>query len=213
MKIALTPWEIALTGLCAVLASAVLYEYTAPLQAFNPPQMELKKHEIAASVAFFSPPSEASFAAIDTRPLFNPTRKPIDVPQAAGGPAGSSAAPPPLLNVTLVGVIIDSDRQLALVKVQGAPFATSLKVGATLDGWQVKEIAPDKVVFHAGNVEQTLGLGDERTSQSQPAQAGMRNGTAPPSAPPTTIGPSVPPKPMLTTNGQRSLPQIGSGPE
>lgn len=211
MKIALTPWEISLTGLCAVLGVAVLYECAAPLQAFDPPEIELKKHEVTASVAFFSPPSEASFAAIDAHPLFSPTRKPIDVPQEAGGPGGTGSAPPPLLNVTLVGIIIDGERQLALVKVQGAPFAESLKVGATLDGWQVKEIAPDKVVFHAGTAEQILGLGDQRTNQSQPAQPGMHNGTAPPSALQTAIAPSVPPKPVLPTSGQRPLPQSGSG--
>lgn len=210
MKIALTPWELALSGLCIVLGGAILYECAAPLQAFTPPALELKKHQAVATTAFFSPPSEASFAAIDARPLFSPTRKPIDVPQAAGGPAGSGpSAPPPLLNVVLVGVILDGEKQLALVKVQGAPFAASLKVGATLDGWQVKEIASDKVVFHAGTAEQVLGLGDQRASQSQPAQTGMRSGIAPPSAPQAAIGPQ--PKPVLPTNGQRPLPQSGSG--
>jgi hypothetical protein len=109
----------------------------------------------------------------------------------------------------LVGVIIDGERELALVKVQGAPFATSLKVGDTLDGWQVKEIAPDKAVFHAGAVEQTLVLGDARANQSQPAQAGIRNNNVAPPAPQAANGPS--PKSIMPTNGQRPVPQSGNG--
>ena len=168
MKIALTPWELALTGLCIVLGGAVLYECAAPLQAFNPPALELKKHQVAVNAAFFSPPSEASFSAIDTRPLFSPTRKPIDVPQGPGESGPGSAVPPLPSNVSLVGVIIDGDRQLALMKTQGAPFAESLRVGALIDGWKVTEIAPDKVVLHAGTAEQILGLAI--SAQTKPKQ-------------------------------------------
>ncbi|MGA7713062.1 MAG: hypothetical protein WCA81_14250 [Rhizomicrobium sp.] len=200
MKIALTSWELALTGLCVLLGAAVLYECAAPLQAFNPPALELKKHQIAATAAFFSPPSEASFSAIDARPLFSPSRKPIDVPQAPGESGLGSAVPPLPSNVSLVGVIIDGDRQLALIKTQGAPFAESLRVGAVIDGWKVTEIAPDKVVLRAGTAEQILGIGDQRSNQQQTAR------------PPSINGAGIPqqstPRPPL----KQSIPSNGAGP-
>ena len=124
--------------------------------------------------------------------------------RCAAGPrinSGLGSAVPPLpSNVSLVGVIIDGDRQLALIKTQGAPFAESLRVGAVIDGWKVTEIAPDKVVLRAGTAEQILGIGDQRSNQQQTAR------------PPSINGAGIPqqstPRPPL----KQSIPSNGAGP-
>ncbi|HEY5339246.1 MAG TPA: hypothetical protein VIJ85_13650, partial [Rhizomicrobium sp.] len=96
----------------------------------------------------------------------------------------------------LIGVIIDSDKQLALVKAPGAPFAASLHVGDLLDGWQVTKIGPDAVVLRAGTIEHILEIGDQRAGKSQPLSA---NGAAAPSIPASAAVPAAPPKADLTT--------------
>lgn len=217
MRIALGSAITALAGLCLILGCCVLYECVAPLAPFDTPEVELKKPVAATATALFTPPSMVSFAILDARPLFNPTRQPFDTSQTPGSDSAFGSAVPPLPNdVSLVGVIIDGDRQLALVKTQSAPFAESLRVGALIGGWKVTEIAPDKVVLHAGGAEQILRIGDQRSGQTQANRPPLPNVRAVPSmpsagvmpfGPPTTLRPPI--RPLQPTTGP--APTVGGG--
>lgn len=173
-------WDIGLTLVSALLASTLAYEIWAPLGDFDPPAVAVPDQPPPPATIPFNPPPQATFAAIDARPIFNPTRKPVEATAVAGN---STAAAPP--DVVLVGVIIDPKNQLALVKREGAPFAESLALGASLDGWEVTEIAADHVTLRSAAQEFVLGLDGKR--KSQPNQPG--SAMAPPGG---AAGPTMP---------------------
>ncbi len=207
MRLVLQPPEFALAGLCVVLASLVLYECLAPLPPFDPAALQLPRRNTIAPIASYAPPPAATFSVIDARPLFNPTRQPVVATPVPGSSASSAPPPPP--DVVLIGVILDGDRQLALLKAPGAPFATSFKIGATVDVWQVAEITPDHVVLRAGAAEQILRMTDKRQTQPSPPPA---FGTQPPPAQSgqTVFGP--PQRQNVPTRDQPPPTQSDSGP-
>ncbi len=94
----------------------------------------------------------ADFSAILERPLFSPTRRP---------PAEGVAAvvdPEPELQVTLVGVIISSEEQIAIVKPRDATSFARLSVGDSFQGWALDSIEPSRITFRRGDVEEHIEL-------------------------------------------------------
>ncbi len=194
MRAMLQSVQLGLGGLCVVLTIAFAYLCTAPLPAFDPPAMQLAARKPPSEITPFMAPPQAAFAAIDARPMFNPARRPI-TPSAL--PGNASSGPPPAPDITLIGVILDGKTQLAMVKGQGAPFATSVGVGESIGGWQVAEISPDHVSLRAGVYEHTLRMDDKRqalpslpvTSQpfgaAQPVQRAPLQGMTTPYQPTT----------------------------
>ncbi|MDE2075280.1 MAG: hypothetical protein KGJ81_17750, partial [Alphaproteobacteria bacterium] len=141
MKTLITPAEAMLLALCAALLAALAYALNAPLAPLRPPL--LRAHLPAAptmQAAPFASPPLANFSVINERLVFNPLRQPIVPPPSKDK---DSAAPPPPPNLVLVGVIIDGDQRLALIKLAGAPFAAGYAVGAEIAGWQLTEIDAD----------------------------------------------------------------------
>ena len=136
--------QFGLAAASVLLVALLIYEISAPLPEFNPPAFRLRPRgqRMAGIVTVTTPPPEA-FAAIDARPPFSPSRRPV----AAPGAGEASLAPP---EVSLVGVILDKEDRLALLKTPTSPLATAYHVGATISGWQVSEISPDRIVLSAG---------------------------------------------------------------
>jgi hypothetical protein len=64
--------------------------------------------------------------------------------------------------MSLVGVILDGERKLALIKSPQAPLAVGLGVGGTIEGWQVTRVEADRVALRAGGPEQELRLSDNK---------------------------------------------------
>jgi hypothetical protein len=155
---------------CILSAAGLIYEIGAPLAAFDLPPVTPPDLPPSPTIVAFNPPPQASFAVIDARPIFNPTRQPVE---ATALPGNATATTPP--DVVLVGVIIDAKNQLALVKREGAPFAQSVVLGASLDGWDITEIAADHVTMHAGAQEFVLGLDGKRKSQPGAPQSSQAN--------------------------------------
>jgi len=182
MRLTLQSLRFGLASTCVGLAAAFVYTCTAPLPAFDPPVVQLAPRKAPTEIAPFMAPSQASFAAIDARPIFSPVRQPI-TPSPL--PGNTSSGPPPVPDVALIGVILDSKTQLALVKGQGASFASSVGVGESVGGWEVTEVGPDHVTLRVGVFEHTLRMDDKRQAPpSQPAvttpQPQAAFGTAPP---------------------------------
>jgi hypothetical protein len=86
--------------------------------------------------------------------------------QTSDKAAPSSATAPPLPSLALVGVILDGQNSLAMVKLAGAPFAQAMGVGASIGGWQITGVGPDKIVLHAGAFEQDVRLDAKPAGQS-----------------------------------------------
>ena len=94
----------------------------------------------------------ADFSAILERPLFSPTRRPPAEGVAAVAPSE------PELKVTLVGVIISSDEQIAIVKLNDAASFARLSVGDSFQGWVLDSIEPSRVTFRRGDIEEHIEL-------------------------------------------------------
>ena len=165
--------QIAMLVVCVLMAGLFAYQLMAPPAEFALPDVHLKPKAIAMQTpAPFIAPPQAAFEAINDRPLFLPSRKPIAAP--ATGPGAAPAGPPPLPNMAVVGVIGDAQNSIAMVKLGGAPFAQAMGVGAALGGWQIASIAPDKIVLRSGPFTQEVKI-DARAGNPPPAP-----GTPPP---------------------------------
>ena len=92
------------------------------------------------------------FSEIRERPLFSPTRR----PPAQGVVA--TAAPEPELQVTLVGVIMFSEEQIAIVRLKDTSRLARLSVGDSIQGWILDSIEPSRVTFRRGDVEEHIEL-------------------------------------------------------
>ncbi len=94
----------------------------------------------------------SDFSAILERPLFSPTRQPPAEGVAAVAPSE------PELQVTLVGVIISSDEQIAIVRLKDATSFARLSVGDSFQGWVLNSIEPSRITFRRGDVEEHIEL-------------------------------------------------------
>jgi hypothetical protein len=92
------------------------------------------------------------FSAILERPLFSPTRR----PPAEG--VAAVVAPEPVLQVTLVGVIISSEEQIAIIKLKDGNRFARLSLGDSFEGWILETIEPSRITFRRGDVEEHIEL-------------------------------------------------------
>ena len=112
-------------------------------------------------------PVEA-YAAIAERPLFQPSRRPAPPPApkaaqiaAALPPSQPTPLPPPpppppvLAPMTLLAVVISSDKREAVLGLATGKSST-LAEGESLDGWILARVLPDRVVFRLADTEKEL---------------------------------------------------------
>ena len=77
-------------------------------------------------------------STILAQPLFSTTRRPPEQPM------GNKAADPELPNIRLTGIVIDSDRHLAIFAVSGGkPLARG--EGETINQWRLDSVEPNQV--------------------------------------------------------------------
>ncbi len=143
-----------LLGACLALATFVYAQLQmaapgpppAPAGGETPPLAALP-----AQLSYAMAPLE-DFSTILERPLFSPTRR----PPAAGTVA--AVASEPELQLTLVGVIISSEEQIAIFRLQDASRFLRLNVGDSFQGWILDAIEPSRVTFSRGEVEEHIEL-------------------------------------------------------
>jgi hypothetical protein len=157
-----------LSGGAALVALACGYAVFAPQSAYSVPTVPARViPDLPAAPAPFLAPPESAFAIVAEKPLFDQQRKKYVPP-----PVADKAAPPPPPNLSLVGVIIDSDKRLAMVKSSEGALASSVAVGAQIAGWQVAEIEPDRIVLKAGTAQEEVRLdANKAPPQSVSSQA------------------------------------------
>jgi hypothetical protein len=175
MTLSLNPAQFALSGVCTVLLIILGYLLVAPLPEISVPQVHVQSEpaEDDAPLPRFEAPSKAAFAEVDDRSLFNPARVRVNSTSIAGA-TNATTLPS---DISLVGVILDGEKKLALIKSPQAPLAVGLGVGSSIEGWQVTRVEPDRVALRAGGPEQELKLSDNKA----PANATPNNG--PPGGP------------------------------
>lgn len=91
-------------------------------------------------------PAFRSLQATRERPLFSPTRRPPP-PSAADEPVAGTpepmTAPPPSIKVS--GIIVGSDRRIAIVTVGQTGSALHVSVGSDIAGWKVSAIEARRI--------------------------------------------------------------------
>lgn len=144
-------WRFAALAVAAVVVAVLL---TIPSEQFgaaepvSEPTNVRRANEPAAEV----PAAPAmDYPAIAEHPLFYPTRKPWTPPPAPPPepPPVVVAAPSPLTNYFLVGVVVSDSMRSALVRAQANKILT-LSEGQEIEGWTLKEITPERLFFTAG---------------------------------------------------------------
>jgi hypothetical protein len=139
----------------AVAAALVVILMAMPSERFGAPENapEAANPRRAAEPAAEAPAAVAmEYSAIAAYPLFYPTRKPWTPPAApppAPPPTVVAAAPSPPTNYFLVGVVVSDTLRSALVRE--ADKILTLSEGQEIDGWTLKEITPERLLFTAGN--------------------------------------------------------------
>ena len=142
-----------LLGVCLALAAFVYGQLQmelpgpAPAVSGETPPLAV----LPAQPSYAMAPVE-DFSAILERPLFSPTRRP---PAEGEVPAAASE---PELQVTLVGVIISSEEQIAIVRPKDATRFARLSVGDSFQGWILDSIEPSRITFRRGDIEEHIEL-------------------------------------------------------
>jgi hypothetical protein len=155
MNLRFTAAQLALFGLCGLLAITLAWLWLAPLPEYPAPEIHLRSEQAdSVAPALYSPPSAEAFAEVDDRSVFNPQRTRVVASQSQGA-VNTTSLP---TDLSLIGVILDADTKLALFRTQSAPLAVSVPMGGTIEGWQVARIEPDRVVMHAGGADQEMKL-------------------------------------------------------
>lgn len=167
MRVHITPLHSFFLLVCTTLLTVLVYELSAPLSALEPPLIRLHRGDAKPTqVKIFMPLPPASFSVINDRPVFNPLRTPIK--PAASPDEAAAAAPPPPPKFALVGIILDGQSKLALIKMPGAPFATGVAIGGDVAGWQVSQIDSNGIVLHSGSSDYRVPL-DGSSGAAAPA--------------------------------------------
>ena len=165
-----TQWFLLL--ICAALTIALVYEIAAPLGAFEVPNAEPQRSLAAPAPSgpVVIPPVEM-FSQINSRMVFDPERKRITPAPTIGRKDATDSS---LVNVALIGVIIDKQRRLALLKLPDSPLATGVTEGASIGNWQVRAIEPDRIELRAGSKNYVIMLEANRAIAARPADISQK---------------------------------------
>lgn len=186
MSAFLRPPAIALLSLCGLLSITFVRQLFGPEKGYVIPtvSLSLALPQVPQLPVFDPPPTEV-LLEISERPLFNPKREPIQ-------PAiENKEVPPPAPQVAFIGTISQAGQQIAMVKTPSSPLAFSVRVGGTLEGWQVSDISQERILLAAKSAtyEVKLNQGPPRPqpgSANNPrlARAARGRPDTPPTAPP-----------------------------
>jgi hypothetical protein len=146
MRYPLPPLFVTMSGLVFLLGGILAYQVLAPITQYEVPQAAPRELVLPSPAAPpFLPPAFAQFSEIDEHPLFVPDRRAFNSAEAVKGI--QQRVPPEL---TLIGIILDASRKIAIVKPRAA--ATKyLTLGQTLEGWRVAAIEVDHVELQSGD--------------------------------------------------------------
>lgn len=180
-------WLSALLGVSSVLVvvgighSLIVRGNTAtPPIEISADGAEIAALSLAPEIVF--PPAEA-FVAVVERPLFSATRRPplepaiavLEPTPEAEPVAEAPPSPPPVAlgQFTLVGVIDDGVRRVALVRHAEEPRLLRVEVGDVVHDWQVVRIGLDSVELAAKDIHEVVILKPAETYPVADAMSGL----------------------------------------
>ena len=177
---AISIFNLALAALCGGLGWLTYTVYQAPPAELPAQTLAGVGPTDAAAAPSFRPfrmPPQQRFSELVERPPFTQSRRP---PEVSAEPVARREAPRIDLKLTLIGVILQPDRQYALVQRPGSKGAQRLARGEKIDGWQVEGILPDRVILSQAKEVVELELKDAKIKRPkakgrQPRSAEVQN--------------------------------------
>lgn len=112
-------------------------------------------------------PPVATYREVKERPLFSDTRRPPPLAKSAGGNA--ARATPLVGKWKVTGIVVAGQSSFALVEGIRDRKTVRLQLGTPLDGWQLDEIHPDRLVFSSAEANTVLQLHSEEEA-SRPSR-------------------------------------------
>ena len=158
----------ALVAVCIGLAAAIYSEVSAAPEAASGASLPVASARQAKAEAPTLPtmPPLQHFSAVTERPLFSPSRQPPL--QASGDSEGAWSS------FVLAGIVITPDSREALIRHGKPPTIAHLREGQDLEGWVVRSILPDRVVFAGGDTLHELRLTPKPPPSSSTNRASAR---------------------------------------
>lgn len=127
-------------------------------------------------------PRPYDVAIAEARPLFAPDRTPAPAEDEASADPAAPPAPPP----ALLGVVLHGRASVALARSADGN-TVMLRVGGTVDGWQLVAVTAAGATFALGERRETVVLQFGKSRQPS-ASAGAASSPSPPSPPPSLPG-------------------------
>lgn len=118
--------------------------------------------------------SISAYDEIIQRPLFNQDRKPF-VPTVEPETVAAQPAPPPPppRRITLLAVLINAEKRMAIMRVEDSNKLFRVAVGGSIDSWRLKEVMPHSATLVKGAETRQLKLQISKsgTAQTPPVDA------------------------------------------
>lgn len=152
------PVELGLVCLCVLITAALIITANTP-----PPHTErlqlatLAKEKNSPDRINFTPPSRRSFAILEERPIFLPSRsiQSQDVEEFQPIQAVTLRRPTSLL---LKGVMLSDNDVYAVVQQPETQETKSVTLGDLFGGWTIKEILADHIKVVSGGIGERIEL-------------------------------------------------------
>lgn len=145
----------------------------------------------------FSLPGVSEYQQMVERPLFVESRRPNQPPPAASLPPQKPEPPGPI-NFKVMGILSTPEGKMALMADAKGKYKR-MKIRDAIDGWQIAEINPDRVLLEQNGVKQDVSLLKKRPKGAPPPNQGIiapqipAQGQARPAAPvPVLVAPQQP---------------------
>ena len=122
---------------------------------------------VPAEAEFTMPPRQ-DFVEIVTRPIFSPTRRPPPDTEVSFEEVRTE------LEVSLVGVVIASGEEIAIVTPKNGSAFVRLNEGDRYQGWTVEQIDADGVTFRRDEVLEQISLDYDQPPVRKPKRAEKR---------------------------------------
>lgn len=155
--------------LCLVLGAALYYQIRSDRWSRLPPIASAPRPTevtLPAPLPEFQLPPLSELAATVERPLFLPDRRPPE-PADVVETVPEQAVP---LHVSVTGIVLSESGRFALVRREGDTEILRMSARDTIDGWSVKQILADRVIFERDDDSLEVELKDQARPPTAPTR-------------------------------------------
>ena len=126
----------------------------------------------------FALPDVSQYPQLVERPLFMESRRPSQPapPKPPEPPPPPKPEAPPAINFKVMGILETPEGKMALIADAKGKYKR-LKVNDSMDGWQIADIKPDRVLIEQNGFNEDLSLLKRRATGSMPPSGA--SGSAP----------------------------------